>query len=130
MKKIFAVFLGVLLFLLIPFFPAVSAATCGNHSCESGETYLNCTWDCSPVCGNGYCESGESAIQGSGTYCPQDCKITQCQDSQSNDNPLSAYNNASIFVYQKVYQPSVSGPQAELKWSGYMQLNDYCGAGP
>ena len=130
MKKIFAVFLAALPFLLIPFFPAVSAATCGNHSCESGETYLNCTWDCSPVCGNGYCESGESAIQGSGTYCPQDCKITQCQDSQANDNPLSAYNSASIFVYQKVYQPSVSGPQAELKWSGYMQLNDYCGADP
>ena len=47
-------------------------ASCGNGTCDLGETEANCPQDCNKsgaVCGNGFCEEGETA-----SSCPQDCQ--------------------------------------------------------
>ena len=44
---------------------------CGNGSCDTDDTCMNCPIDCGPCpveCGNGLCQFGESSCD-----CPQDC---------------------------------------------------------
>jgi V8-like Glu-specific endopeptidase len=43
--------------------------TCGNGTCDAGETNANCPADCKPVCGNSVCETGENNLT-----CPADCQ--------------------------------------------------------
>lgn len=62
-----------LLALCFVFWPACddSDQTCGNGTCEEGESNATCPGDCptqSPVCGNGTCETTETP-----TSCPADC---------------------------------------------------------
>ena len=54
------------------------ATTCGNWTCDMGETSTSCPGDCSPGCGDGAC-SGETC--GS---CPTDCG--ECPDVYCGDS--------------------------------------------
>jgi hypothetical protein len=48
--------------------------TCGNGTCDAGETCANCSPDCGACCGNGACDNGENC--GS---CPADCTVAADQ---------------------------------------------------
>lgn len=52
--------------------PPDCASTCGNGSCECGETCSNCQKDCCP-CGDGICTKGGRTPPEDDTNCPQDC---------------------------------------------------------
>ena len=57
----------------IPFESGVPS-TCGNHTCDQGETCANCSVDCGICagCGDGTCQAGETC-----TSCPQDCGVCE-----------------------------------------------------
>lgn len=50
--------------------------TCGNGTCDSGESASSCPGDC-PACGNGTCQKGEN-----NHICPADCQkpVSGCKD--------------------------------------------------
>lgn len=74
--------------------------SCGDGTCDSGETPLGCPADCRQdlaVCGNGTCESGEDCLS-----CPGDCTECNLQDilKRSTDgcaaSPTSATPGSSL----------------------------------
>lgn len=62
---------------------ADSSDSCGNGTCDEGETAESCPADCN-LCGNGTCDQGESR-----TSCPADCDQCgngTCDDGESKGN--------------------------------------------
>ena len=93
-----SIFWGLLL--IFHFQKTVSAATCGNGVCESGETCSNCSIDCGscgPTCGNGICESGEVNI------CCSDCPPT-CGNGVCEPNCGESASNCCLDCYVEHYQ--------------------------
>ncbi|MCO4761047.1 MAG: hypothetical protein KC502_06050 [Myxococcales bacterium] len=74
---------------------------CGNGSCEPGEDEKSCPLDCGnkpPKCGNGKCELGESQKS-----CPQDCgsKPPFCGDGQctKGETPLNCKQDCKAYSF-------------------------------
>jgi len=60
--------------------------TCGDGTCDSGETTANCCKDCGTKCGDGVCNCGETKDS-----CPKDCEIVAyCGDGSCNGGETTA----------------------------------------
>lgn len=63
--------------------PNPEASSCGNGTCDDGETCETCSADCGlcPGCGDGTCDNGETC-----SSCPQDCgSCAKCGDGKCTE---------------------------------------------
>ncbi|MDP7040082.1 MAG: hypothetical protein QGI45_13055, partial [Myxococcota bacterium] len=71
-KLVFGLFMGS--FVCLSACGKADKASCGNGTCESGETAESCAADCSEEpsesCGDGTCDADESFAS-----CPADCSV-------------------------------------------------------
>jgi hypothetical protein len=69
----------------------LAPATCGNGTCDAGETASSCAVDCQtfPSCGNGICEM--DALEGPAT-CPADCVPAMRLTSTQPTGPSTVTN--------------------------------------
>ena len=82
--------------------------TCGNGTCETGETNASCPSDCpaTSTCGDGTCDSGET-----NATCPSDCPAT-------SSDPGCAIKTSNGGYPSSICQATLCGTQSGATWTG------------